>query len=796
MCKSIRVFRRKRFWLLAGAIALVAIAGMVSPHQRVWAQPPVPVETEFPTGENIPCDRGPSPEYFIKTGVVRTPIEQVLVMVIDKAPRGQRTTVVAGAYFADSEDAMIAVGLYKLLCAAGEFDLAGPVVSQQSQPFTFEVGNGASDVSAADFNNDGIDDLVFSNGGSDSVSILLGAADLSLGPATAFAAGDRPAAIAVGDLNQDGNVDVVTANTNFPNENLTVMFGNGNGTLQAPISLASEATPLDVDVGDINGDTIADIVFTSQNTGLSTIISNGNGTFQAPTVLDNNLFPFSVQLVDMNADGIVDVLSSLAIRLGNGDGTFQAPLPFPTRIVHFFATAGDLNNDDVLDVAAVSSSANAVTAMLGVGDGTLQSPVHYAVGDGPQYVEIQEIEGDNFADLVVSNTSDDHATILFGNGDGTFAGTPLFPASQGASGIVLADFTGDGIDDIATGSNLNRPVSILPGLAPGRYGIATAIDTLRGIAAAGGDFNNDGNPDFLVVSSGNPGFTNDSVTLAQGNGDGTFGNTTVLQLPEQDRQANPAIALDVNNDSNLDILTANNSTGDISIFLGNGDGSFQDPSQIALGVAPGDQSNFIVQGLFNADAIIDLAIITPGNFNANTGGVSILLGDGVGAFTVGQNLVPNTEPSSGAAGDFNNDGINDLAVYFSIVMPNFDTFAMIFPGLGDGSFGPSTTIPFNEFFGAKAPNIGDFNLDGNVDLLVSLEESSLSILHGNGDGTFGAPIPYDAGSVGQQTLITDLNLDSRPDILVANNPNGVGSVVVLLNSTPIAQTVQPGEQGD
>lgn len=373
----------KKCWIVAVTITLVAIAGMVSPHQRVWAQPPVPFETVFPTGERIPCDRGPSPEFFIKTVKVRTPLDQILIMVIDRAPRGQSTTVVDGAYVPNFESALIVIGLYLLLCAGGEFDLtfdhAGLTAPQPSQPFLFEVGNGAGDVVAADFNNDGIDDLVFSNGGSDTVSILLGAANLTLGPPTPFPAGDRPAAIAASDLNQDGNVDVVTANTKFPNENLTVMLGNGDGTLQAPIPLADEETPLDVELGDINGDAIPDLVFAANNTGILTIINNGDGTFQAPTVLENSLFPFSLRLVDMNSDGTLDLLSSAGIRLGNGDGTFQTPFPFPTRMTHFYADAGDLNNDGILDVAAVSSSANAVTVMLGVGDGTLQSPVHYAV---------------------------------------------------------------------------------------------------------------------------------------------------------------------------------------------------------------------------------------------------------------------------------------------------------------------------------------------------------------------------------------------------------------------------------
>ncbi len=639
MHKAIYVFQRtsKSNKLLTIVISLMTMVGIASQGQRVWAQPPVPAKTEFPAGERIPCAQPGSPQLFIKTEIVRTPLKQFLVMVITTPPSaGKRASVVTGIYVNSAEAAILTVVFYKILCMEGLFNdnldsSASLAASLPNQPFKLEFANGVSDVAAADFNNDGIDDLVFANDGADTVSILLGAADLTLGLATAFPAGDGPAAIAVSDLNQDGHVDVVTANTLFPNTDLTVMFGNGDGTLQAPIALASDESPIDVDLGDINVDTVTDIVFTSQ-TGVSTILSNGDGTFQNPTALENNLFPVSVQLVDMNADGFLDVLSSTAIRLGNGDSTFQLPLPFPTNIFHFYADAGDLNSDGVLDVVAVSSGTNIVTAMLGVGDGTLQPPVHYAVGNGPQYVEIQQTDDDGLPDLVVSNTFDDHVTVLSGNGDGTFIGTPFLPASPGTSGIVIADFTGDSMNDIATGSGLNREVTILPGLEPGRYGEAMIVSNLRGVVTAESDFNRDGHPDLLVVSSGRPGRTHDTVTVAMGSGDGTFGHTTVLQLPDQDRQVNPALALDVNNDSNLDILTANNGTADISVFLGNGDGTFQTANRMALGATSVNQSSFMVQSHFNADANIDLAIVSPGDVSAATGSVSILLGDGTGLY--------------------------------------------------------------------------------------------------------------------------------------------------------------------
>ncbi len=361
MDRASRAFERTVIWIVVGAIFFVATGGVVRRPQTAWAQPRVPKLTEFPTGEFIPCDLGFSAEQFFKTVIVRTPVERVLVMVINAAARGQQTTVASSAFFGNPEEAIITVGLCILLCAESLRSAAVTELpsSQANQPFLLEVGNGASDVVAADFNNDDLDDLVFANSGSDTVSILLGAADLTFGPATTFPAGDRPAAIAVGDLNRNGNVDVVTANTGFPNENLTLIVGNGDGTLQASIPLADEEIPLDVELGDINGDAVDDIVLTAQNTGILTIISNGDGTFQPSTALDNSLFPVSVQLADMNADGIIDLLSSSAIRLGNGDGTLQVPLVFPSRLFHFFAAAGDINHDDVLDMAVVSVSANA-----------------------------------------------------------------------------------------------------------------------------------------------------------------------------------------------------------------------------------------------------------------------------------------------------------------------------------------------------------------------------------------------------------------------------------------------------
>ncbi len=380
MCKTTRAFQQKIAWALIGVMILVATAGMVSPYHRAWASPLPPPPTpeqlspaDLEKAKTLDCDLGISADLVIV--LMRPSPDQRLVVLANKSARSDGgATVVAGGFFNDQQEATEALATYLALCRTAMVGpppapiravqgRIGPTGTQPDDPFSFEAGHGVADVTAADFNHDGLSDLVFANDGSNMVSIVLGTANLTFGPATAFPVGDGPKAVATGDLNQDGNVDVVTANAEFPNTDLTVMFGNGDGTLQAPISLAGEETPIDVAVGDLNGDTLADIVFTRQPAGLSLIISNGNGTFQEPASLDDNLSPISVQIVDMNGDEVVDLLSSSAIHLGHGNGTFQAPIPFPTDLFHFYATAGHLNDDEVLDVAAVSANTNVVTAM-------------------------------------------------------------------------------------------------------------------------------------------------------------------------------------------------------------------------------------------------------------------------------------------------------------------------------------------------------------------------------------------------------------------------------------------------
>ena len=254
---------------------------------------------------------------------------------------------------------------------------------------------------------------------------------------------------------------------------------------------------------------------------------------------------------------------------------------------------------------------------------------------------------------------------------------------------------------------------------------------------------------------------------------------------------------DFNNDGKPDLAIATALTDSIEIRLGNGDGTFTvAPGSPILGVGtipcvdPNQASNCsITVGDFNHDGNADLAetamFTEQGNVISNT--VVVLLGHGDGTFTQasGSPITVGTFPQAVRAGDFNRDGLLDLAVANAK-----DNTVSILLGNGDGTFTPATGSPFATggfpFFLA----VSDFNGDGSLDLAVSNQgDSTLTILLGNGDGTFtqpaGSPIPninYNPGAV----VAADFNGDGRVDLAVtaftAVSPSPFGTVVVLLGN--------------
>jgi len=281
-------------------------------------------------------------------------------------------------------------------------------------------------------------------------------------------------------------------------------------------------------------------------------------------------------------------------------------------------------------------------------------------------------------------------------------------------------------------------------------------------AIATGDFNNDGKLDYVVTSLISP----SSATIMLGNGDGTFtkgASYATGASPEA------VVAADLNGDGNLDLAFANSSSTGVVILLGNGDGTFTTAAIPALGWAAS-----VAVGDFNGDGIPDLAVGNSGFGYA----VTILLGNGDGTFTVGAS-VPVTQwsiaPQGLLAMDLNGDGKTDLAVTSS--NGNTGNYAVtILLSNGDGTFtqGQSYTTGASDLSIAG----GDFNGDGIPDLAIAnYASSTLTILLGNGDGTFTAAAPVSIGAGAFAIVAADINRDGKLDLAIANYTR---SVVTLL----------------
>ena len=285
-------------------------------------------------------------------------------------------------------------------------------------------------------------------------------------------------------------------------------------------------------------------------------------------------------------------------------------------------------------------------------------------------------------------------------------------------------------------------------------------------SVAVGDFNGDGKPDLAVVNS----YSN-NVSILLGNGDGTF--QIHVDYPTGAQPGSVAIG-DFNGDGKLDLAVVNSYSNNVSVLLGNGNGTFQ--PAVSYGTGSGTGPAFVAVGDFNRDGKLDLAVA-----NRNSTNVSVLLGNGDGTFQTAVNYDVGGAPTSIAVGDFNHDGKLDLAV--AVPVPGPSTYVSVLLGNGDGTF--QTAVNYNAPYAPDAVAVGDFNGDGNLDLVVGNRSSNISVFLGNGDGTFRTAVNYSAGYNPSSVAVGDFNNDGTLDLAVANSGSST-TVTVLLQSPTVS----------
>lgn len=360
----------------------------------------------------------------------------------------------------------------------------------------------------------------------------------------------------------------------------------------------------------------------------------------------------------------------------------------------------------------------------------LFSPVvTYSAGAGsaPNAIAVADVNGDGKPDLLTANYGSNTAGVLLGTGTGAFGPATPYPTGTGSTpaGIAVADVNADGKPDLLTANQGSSTVGVLLGTSTGTFGLVTTYSTLTISSGSGygprgiavADVNKDGRPDLLTAN-----YLGNSVGVLLNTGAGMFGPATIYSAGYGSTPTGIVVA-DVNGDGQLDLLTANLSSDTVGVFLGTGTGTFSPVTTYPTG--------------------------------------------------------NNSGPRSLAVADVNGDGQLDL-----LLSSNTSGAAAVLLGTGTGSFGAATTYSTGYSSYPRGIAVADVNGDGKLDLLTANSNTSVAgVLLGTGTGTFGPLTTYDTGmgSTPFGLVVTDVNGDGKPDLVLANNTSDTAGV--LLNAT-------------
>src|SRR4029078_7225540 len=334
----------------------------------------------------------------------------------------------------------------------------------------FPVGTNPVSNATADLDGDGHLDLLFVNYISDNVSVLFGDGNGGFTAGTPVPVTNGPRQIQARDLDGDGDIDFLA--TNYSGNNVSLALNNGNGTFTPGTAVPVGTAPRGLGAANLDGD--GDIDFISVNylsNNLSVMINNGNASFtqKAGSPIVTGTRPVNMVITDLDGDGDRDLAvtsnntNTVGIFINNGHAVFTARAPVATGIGPRGIAAGDVDGDVDEDLVATDFGANTVSVMLNKGKGGFTPATHFATSNNPYDVQLGDLDGDHDLDMVVSNSGNSSLTVLLNDGSGAFTPATGSPFAVGVSpgGVTLGDFDEDGDLDISSTNFGSNTTSIL-----------------------------------------------------------------------------------------------------------------------------------------------------------------------------------------------------------------------------------------------------------------------------------------------------------------------------------------------
>ncbi|MBU1470233.1 MAG: VCBS repeat-containing protein [candidate division Zixibacteria bacterium] len=331
---------------------------------------------------------------------------------------------------------------------------------------SYMVSSTPFSIFAADLDSDGDIDLVTANSSTNNVSIHLNNGDGTLASAADITAGGLPLAINAADFDGNGTIDLAYA-ASFTDSVIT-LTNNGNAQFTTGSSMQVGNSPHSITSADLDSDGDRDLaVVNNSSDNISVLLNSGSGTFPSNLMYAVGDEPYSVCAGDFDNDGDVDlatandVSGSVSILRNNGNGTFEPQLEYDVVFGPISVFASDLDGDGDIDLSTINDTADSVSVLSNNGDGTFAPYSAYKTGERPVSIFAGDFDGDDDIDLTSANFISGNVSVLLNNGDGTFASQTLHRAGNGTQSVVAADLDGDGDLDLATSDWSSRSISVL-----------------------------------------------------------------------------------------------------------------------------------------------------------------------------------------------------------------------------------------------------------------------------------------------------------------------------------------------